>query len=749
MKVLALRVAAFRRFSDGVAVEGFSSSVNLLSGPNELGKSTLYQALEAAFLLRHGTTGAQLDALRPRRGGEPLVEVDFESAGRSYRIRKQFGRGKGAILSDLASGQVLARAGDAEDQLAALSGAGADGPGRVGLVWVRQQRALQAPELDVDPISGKAKARGEASALMSLLNDEIVEAAGSGGAGSVADAVTEALGRYITAGREGAKKGGPYDLALKARADAAAALQRAREAAAASEARLERIDELARTLISLEDVGMRSAISEKIATLEMAIAQAASQRARRDVAAAEHTARDLEAKAARQDLAQAESASLRRLQLNTLLDGARALDTEAKALAAAINASAATPMRCSSLANALNLVRLHDTNLDKLATQVEITPQPGTEGAISVAGAPVLTTSRYAVPEALRIEIAGAGSIEVRSSGGTRARAILKERDDAEADIARLVAEIGASDAVAALARGEDRAKAVARLEELRQTLAEAAPQGVKSAEAELARLSGAHEADLAALRARLDGCTVAELASRHRLEQTTAEAVDDPRFRTLSSNLDDAKRDLARREVEARRLSEQLERQRGEQAGIDEDGRAGEVASAQGALERAEAEVSRIEADIAALKLLSRTLTQAIEGVRTRYLEPVAKALAPYMAEIFPDSALAFREGFSLEAFMRAGEREDFATLSDGTREQLSILVRMSFARLFAERGAPVPLVLDDPLVYSDDQRLAAMCRALEAAGGRHQVVVLTCRELAFAGLTGMRLHLTPWTGV
>ena len=128
MKLIALRAAQFRRFSDGVAVEGFSSGVNLLAGPNELGKSTLFQALEAAFLMRHATSGAALEALRPRRGGEPLVEVDFETGGRAYRIRKQFGRGKGAILSDRLSGSIIGRAGDAEEQLAALTGAGSDGP---------------------------------------------------------------------------------------------------------------------------------------------------------------------------------------------------------------------------------------------------------------------------------------------------------------------------------------------------------------------------------------------------------------------------------------------------------------------------------------------------------------------------------------------------------------------------------------------------------------------------------------------
>jgi len=61
VKLLALRVAAFRRFAQPAAVEGFGDGINVLAGPNEMGKSTLFRALEAAFLTRYKVTGA-LDA---------------------------------------------------------------------------------------------------------------------------------------------------------------------------------------------------------------------------------------------------------------------------------------------------------------------------------------------------------------------------------------------------------------------------------------------------------------------------------------------------------------------------------------------------------------------------------------------------------------------------------------------------------------------------------------------------------------
>ncbi len=46
--------------------------------------------------------------------------------------------------------------------------------------------------------------------------------------------------------------------------------------------------------------------------------------------------------------------------------------------------------------------------------------------------------------------------------------------------------------------------------------------------------------------------------------------------------------------------------------------------------------------------------------------------------------------------------------------REQLSVLTRLAFARLLARDGRPAPVILDDALVYSDDDRIERMFDAL-----------------------------------
>lgn len=748
MRLIALRAAQFRRFSDGVAIDHISPGINLLAGPNELGKSTLFEALEAAFLVPHGTGGARLEGFRPRGGGEPLVEVDFETGGARWRIRKQFGRGKTAILTNLDTGREAARAGEAEAQLSRLTGTG-DGPGRIGLAWVRQQRALQAPDLDVDPLTGKSKTRGEANALTALLAQEVVEAAGSGLAEDILAHARAELGQYITPGRDVPKRNGPYDTALKGREAARSDLVRARDVAAASEARLVRIAELSARLRDLEAPLAAADLARRIEDLSKAIAAAQGHRDHCARAASDLKSRRLEAQAARDALDKAKAAQGRAAELKRALRDAQALSAEITELAKAFNANGATPQRVVQLENARIQLTREQQALEGMSTFVEIVPAEGAQGKIKADGVPVIHAARLPVPERLTLDIAGIGSIRVVSSDAERAAQIARRRDESHKLIARLLDEMDVTDDAQACAKAAERVDTGARLDTLRLRFAEVAPRGVAALETELSNLAAVHaECDETRLAAALEDGNAAVRAAQQAYESMVAEGVDEDRFRVMTGELDAARREFARRQDDARRTSELLERLRGEQAGVDEEGRAGEVERLSGLLEQAEETVRRCETDIAALKLLIATLARAIEDVRTCYLEPVTNALLPYLKQVFPGAGVAFGDSFSLEALMRAGEREDFASLSDGTREQLAVLVRMGFAGLFAARRAPVPLVLDDPLVYSDDGRLNAMCAALNDAGRSYQIVVLTCRQTAFTALDAHRLTLAPWPG-
>ncbi|WP_246623547.1 ATP-binding protein [Sphingomonas colocasiae] len=91
----------------------------------------------------------------------------------------------------------------------------------------------------------------------------------------------------------------------------------------------------------------------------------------------------------------------------------------------------------------------------------------------------------------------------------------------------------------------------------------------------------------------------------------------------------------------------------------------------------------------------------------------------------------------------IRAGVDETCASLSRGTQGQLALLTRIAFGEMLLEQGGPVSLILDDPLVHSDDAGLDLMMEILSDVATRMQVILLTCRDRAFRHVAGNRIEL------
>ncbi|MDA1213199.1 MAG: hypothetical protein O2955_11825, partial [Planctomycetota bacterium] len=88
---------------------------------------------------------------------------------------------------------------------------------------------------------------------------------------------------------------------------------------------------------------------------------------------------------------------------------------------------------------------------------------------------------------------------------------------------------------------------------------------------------------------------------------------------------------------------------------------------------------------------------------------------------------------------------------LSNGTREQLFLSVRLALVSQLAKQGIELPIVLDDVLVNFDEPRTQATVRLLaDYAASGQQVILLTCHShIATAfdqlGIESVRLQSTP----
>lgn len=185
-------------------------------------------------------------------------------------------------------------------------------------------------------------------------------------------------------------------------------------------------------------------------------------------------------------------------------------------------------------------------------------------------------------------------------------------------------------------------------------------------------------------------------------------------------------------------RLKGQVEAQ--DAAGIDE-----RIEQTSRRLELARERLARFERDAEVLTLLLDTLRQAESEAKELYLAPVLDRVRPYLQMLFPDAQLEMDEDLQITGIRRNGDRaEPFGQLSKGTQEQIAVLVRLAFAEMLVEQGRPAAVVLDDALVFSDDQRMLRMFDILHHAGRKVQIVVFTCREQLFDGLGARRLTLT-----
>jgi len=146
MKLTRLRIEQFRQFRRPLEIAALEPGLNLFTGPNEAGKSTIVAAIRAAFFERHRS--GSVDELRPwgDASASPTVELEFDLGGEHCRLTKSFLHKK---RCELQWGRQHLDGAEAEDRLADLLGfrhankgvSKAEHWGIPGLLWIAQGSA--------------------------------------------------------------------------------------------------------------------------------------------------------------------------------------------------------------------------------------------------------------------------------------------------------------------------------------------------------------------------------------------------------------------------------------------------------------------------------------------------------------------------------------------------------------------------------------------------------------------------------
>lgn len=157
------------------------------------------------------------------------------------------------------------------------------------------------------------------------------------------------------------------------------------------------------------------------------------------------------------------------------------------------------------------------------------------------------------------------------------------------------------------------------------------------------------------------------------------------------------------------------------------------------GSDDAAQAEARRQEAladmaDVAERYVKVYAQYRLLEHVTERYRERSQGPLLQRASQLFAALTLGAHEGLVVDGEVAAlwarradGRRVPLDGLSDGTRDQLYLALRLAALELYMDSAEPMPFIADDLFVNYDDDRALAGLRQLTEVSRRTQVIFLT----------------------
>jgi DNA repair protein SbcC/Rad50 len=197
----------------------------------------------------------------------------------------------------------------------------------------------------------------------------------------------------------------------------------------------------------------------------------------------------------------------------------------------------------------------------------------------------------------------------------------------------------------------------------------------------------------------------------------------------SLEAERENIKTEITRHEAavaEARRIEEQARR------ALEAIDTSDAAATARESMEAAAARMRSAVRPWARLRLAHALLREALNRFRERAQAPMIAAASTYFSLMTGGAftrlvADEVADKPVLRAERRGGAPIGVEAMSEGTRDQLYLALRLAALELRRGSHPDLPLVLDDVLITSDDERATHILRALERFSVASQVVIFT----------------------
>jgi len=197
-----------------------------------------------------------------------------------------------------------------------------------------------------------------------------------------------------------------------------------------------------------------------------------------------------------------------------------------------------------------------------------------------------------------------------------------------------------------------------------------------------------------------------------------------------LSAQIPAQQREIREVEEKLSSIDQQLGAEEAQFKAIDGNSRAAEAA------DNAQAILGQIEEDterFIRLRLASAILRREIERYRAENQDPLLKRAG----EIFNTLTLGSFSGVGtefdakdepvLKGLRPSGQSVAVDGMSDGTRDQLFLALRLASIEKFLATSGPIPFIVDDILIAFDQRREAAVLQVLAGLAQKTQVILFT----------------------
>lgn len=139
-------------------------------------------------------------------------------------------------------------------------------------------------------------------------------------------------------------------------------------------------------------------------------------------------------------------------------------------------------------------------------------------------------------------------------------------------------------------------------------------------------------------------------------------------------------------------------------------------------------AEIAQLAEAYQGFRLGAILLQEQVDAFREEHQGPILGKAGPWFRRLTLDSFVGLDvDGDALQGVRQSGERVGVDGMSDGTRDQLYLALRLAAVAVAAGESDPMPLVLDDVLINFDEGRAAAALEILGELSDSTQILLFT----------------------